>query len=180
MKAVGMKTVAERKLKQLREQYFPDSEARIWRAEAEKGYCCVPRSLPLMRVLLCDKAIVGSANCDGVYLDLLSRSKESGIVEIANEDTHAYFAGYTGSRARRSWRERIFALRDSGFIEIAPRANQEIGFVLLVHPHVAVSALRQKKKIDDEWWSEYERLQREVSATAPELPVSRPKKKASG
>jgi len=163
-------TTRDKKLEGLREVLWPGSEGRVWSAAKETGYCCVPRVLPLLQLLMKDKTVMGGAqagDCGPVYLELMTHSRGQGIVEIISEGEHAYLAGYSGSRALRTWRERIASLEKAGFLEIRPRPNQAIGFILLVHPHLAVTSLKEKGKLPEGWWETYQRLQREHGASTP-------------
>ena len=172
---IRTQTAKDRKQEALREDLWPDSGQRVWRASAETGYCCLPRVLPLLLRLMNDKRVIGDrgGDCGTVYLELLARGREQGVVELGNEAEHAYMAGYSGSRASRSWKERLAGLEEAGFIEIKPGPNRSVGVALLVHPHLVVTHLRDRGLVDDEWWATYQRLQREHGASAPK---SAPKK----
>ena len=162
-----------RKLEELREDLWPGSENRIWRASQETGYCCVPRVLPLLLLLMNNKAVIegrSCGDCGKVYLELLARDRGQGLVEIASEGEHAYLSGYTGTRASRTWRERVEALAKAGFVEVKAKPNQRIGMVLLIHPHLAVTRLRQLAKLPADWWDAYQRFQREYGASMPKVP----------
>jgi hypothetical protein len=99
-----------------------------------------------------------------VYTELLSRDFGQGIVEIRDEDEHAYCAGYTGPRAKRTWQERMRLLKEAGFIKISPKGNRSNGYVLLVHPSRFVSEFRKQGRIDDDWWHLFEEQLRNIGA----------------
>lgn len=152
----------------LREKLWPSSAEEIWRSSDEKGFFCPPRTLPLLMRLLHEKRIFNGKDCGPVYLELLSRDFGQGIVEITSEDEHAYFAGYSGSRASRSWRERVRELERAGFIRLRPKphAPQGIGYVLIRHPHLVVSELQQQGLVDKGWKDVYQKLFEEIGAAA--------------
>src|SRR5690349_21456104 len=88
-----MATTRDEKLEELREQLWPGSKQRIWKSSAEKGYCCVPRVLPLLTRLMNDKGVIegkAKGDCGGVYVELLARVRAQGIIEIVSEGEHAY------------------------------------------------------------------------------------------
>jgi len=157
---------------QLREQLWPNSEGRIWQGPKETGYWCAPRTLPLLLHLANDKRIVGKVDCSFVYIEILSRDFGQGIVEIKDPDEHAYCSGYTGNRALRSWRERMIALSNAGFIEVKPKGNRSLGYVLVIHPRLVVEALRAQKKVDDTWWNLMQDQLRKAGAPGLEDPTS--------
>jgi hypothetical protein len=101
------------------------------------------------------KALSGNLDPSGVYLELLSRHIDSGIVEMTNEADHAYGAGYFGNRAVRTWQERVRVLEELGFIITKQIGNLRYKYVLIVHPTVAIQKLRDDDKIPDAWWDAY-------------------------
>lgn len=159
---------------EIRNRVFGDeAEKRIWQGAGEsRGYCCMPRVLPILLQLAGLKALFHNKNAAQVYVELLSRDWGQGIVEVQDEEAHAFRAGYDGPRGLRSWRERIHALEQAGFIEIRPRANRTIGYVLLVHPTRIMSLLREKKLVGEEHWKEYEEVCREFGIDAPADPLA--------
>lgn len=150
---------AERR-EQFRNRFFKGIDA--WTGENEKGWFKAPRTLPLILELINSKALSKGLNPSSVYLELLSRHIDGGIVEMTDEPIHAYCAGYFGSRAVRTWQERMRMLEEIGFIKTKQIGNQRYKFVLLVHPTVAVQQLRNEGKVDDVWWDAYHHRKIEV------------------
>lgn len=152
-------TRADSKRLYLRGELWPDAEPLLAKPD-EKGWWRAPRTLPLILSLTRDKRITGKLDCSSVYLELHSRDFGQGLVEILDEDEHAFCAGYFGNRALRSWRERMAMLENAGFIKIAPKGNRRIGYVLLISPHAVAEELRRQGKVGDAWWRAYkQRLQ---------------------
>jgi hypothetical protein len=125
----------------------------------------------LICALINDKAVCGALNASSVYVELLHRDMGEGIVEILDEDDHAYSVGYWSPRAVRTWRERVFALERAGFIKIARRGNRKIGYVLIVHPLIAVSELRKQDKVPAGWWQVFQERQRKVGGPIDHQPA---------
>lgn len=159
------KTAGQLKREQYKAEFW--SEEIAWTGEPpEQGWFRAPRTLPLLLVLLSNKKATGStADAGRVYLDLLARHRDSGIVEMANEGDHSYAAGYPGTRGVRTWKERMELLETLGFIKSRKGGNQHYKFVLLVHPTLAVQKLRDKGKIDTHWWENYRA--RQIEAKEP-------------
>lgn len=140
--------------KQIRADNWPNEE--LWTGiKREKGWFGAPRTLPLILSLLNSKAVSQSQELSSVYLELFSRQWPEGIVEMVNEAEHAFAAGYEGQRAVRTWRERMATLEKTGFIRFVGAGNQRYKYVALVHPTVAVQALKEAGKISASWWSAY-------------------------
>jgi len=157
-------TRADSKRLHLRDELWPNAEPLITRPD-EKGWWRAPRTFPLILSLTRDKRITGKLDCSSVYLELHSRDFGQGLVEILDEDEHAFCAGYFGNRALRSWRERMAMLESAGFIKIAPKGNRRIGYVLLINPHAVAEELRRQGKVPDAWWRAYKQRLQAVGGT---------------
>jgi hypothetical protein len=164
MKGISMmhKPKAQKHREQIRDAFWPNDIA--WTGEKpEAGWFRAPRTLPLILALMrTEKATGSKQDPTGVYLELLARHRDTGIVEMANEGEHSYAAGYAGSRGIRTWRERMKLLSDLGFIKSTSAGNQPYKNVLLVHPTVVIQKLRDQGKIDDSWWQTYRQRQIET------------------
>jgi hypothetical protein len=137
---------------QLKEHYWSDDAA--WDG-AGVGWFKGPRTLPLILALLSEKNLTGGRDIAHVYLELLSRHFDAGVVEMGNESDHAYAAGYTGTRAVRTWHERMLLLQELGFIKSKHVGNQRYKLVFIVDPLVAVTRLQRAGKVPDSWWEAY-------------------------
>ncbi|HEV2991788.1 MAG TPA: hypothetical protein VG759_25355 [Candidatus Angelobacter sp.] len=137
---------------QLKKQYWPDEQE--WDGMGN-GWFKSPRTLPLLLALLSSKDLTSGRDISKVYLELLARHMDGGVVEIGNESEHAYAAGYTGNRAVRSWYERMQLLEELGFIKTKQIGSQRFKLVLMVDPIVAVTGLRKRGRVPDEWWEAY-------------------------
>jgi hypothetical protein len=144
--------IAKRR-EEVRQRYWPAED--LWTGEKEIGWFSVPRSLPLVLNLLSSKEISGGKDPGGVYLELLSRQKGEGVVEMAHEADHAFASGYDGSRAVRTWQERMQILEEIGFIRCVKVGNQRYKYVAIVHPTTAVFRLREGGRVSDTWWDAY-------------------------
>lgn len=133
-------TQADKRRLALAKKLWPDG--LHWGGPSERGYCCVPRLLPFLMLIASDKRVVGALDCRSALVELLCRDHGQGVIEIGNEEEHAFLAGYAGERAVRTWRERVKMLRDAGIIRIAPKGARELGFVQLVHPCDVVATHR--------------------------------------
>jgi hypothetical protein len=142
---------AERRMS-LKHDYWPKESA--WNG-AGIGWFKGPRTLPLILALLADKKLTAGRDVSRVYLELLARHMDGGVVEVGNEADHAYAAGYTGSRSIRTWSERMQLLEKLGFIKSKHIGNQRYKLVLLVDPVVAVANLRRQGSVSSQWLEVY-------------------------
>lgn len=147
------------KRNKFRKQYWPTDDP--WTGE-EDGWFKSPRTLPLLLVLLKTKSLRGKESPATTYLELLSHHYGGGLIELRSESEHAHAAGFTGTRAVRSWKERITALEKIGLIKTQGLGAQKLKYVLLMHPVNVVQTLRSAGEVDDGWWETYRARQLEV------------------
>jgi len=135
------KTGNPRKRELLRKEFWPDEDA--WTGENEVGWFRAPRTLPLIQCLINSKELSSGANPTSVYLELLSRQIDGGVIEMASEGEHAYAAGYDGARGIRTWKAHMKLLEDLGFIKSKQIGIHRYKYVLLVHPTKVIYELRK-------------------------------------
>ena len=154
------KTGVAKRREEIQKEHWPNED--LWTGEKEKGWFPVPRTLPLILGLLSSKGISEKKDPSSVYLDLLSRQKGEGVIEMAHENEHAFAAGYEGARAVRTWQERMKVLEENGFIKTVQVGNQYYKYVAIVHPTTAIQKLRDKGLVHDHWWHAYTAIKRET------------------
>jgi hypothetical protein len=159
---------------EIRNQYWPDED--LWTGEKEVGWFPAPRTLPLILSLLSSKEISTKKDPSSVYLDLISRQRGEGVIEMGHEAEHAFASGYEGRRAVRTWQERMKILEENGLIRTAEVGNQRYKYVAIVHPTTAVQRLRDDKRVPNKWWNAYVARKLETREATHE---QREKRKAS-
>ena len=155
---------ADERREELRQELWPQEDA--WTGESEKGWFRAPRTLPLVLALLDEKEFNGRSDLSRVYLELWARHRSGGVIEMVHEADHAYAAGYRGSRAVRTWQERIRILEKHGFIKSKQVGNQRYKYILLVYPATAIQRLREAGKVPEELWNAYRARQIETGRGA--------------
>ena len=142
---------ADVRRRNLRDAYWPDAAAATWDVKTEKGWCTVPRTMPLVMTLINLLTPKDAGDASRVYFELWCRAFDGTFVELSDEDEHAFASGYTTDRGTRSWRERMKVLIDLGFIRVKRVGTKEYGAILLLHPDDVVEKLRAKDKIPEGW-----------------------------
>jgi hypothetical protein len=180
------KTGAAARREQIRKQHWPKVD--LWTGEKEYGWFFAPRTLPLILSLIDSKEISSNLDPSSVYIELISRHRGEGIIEMGHETEHAFASGYEGNRAVRTWTERMKSLEENGFIKTVQVGNQPFKYVALVHPTVAIQRIRDAGKIPDKWWNAYlarkretkeatyEQYQEKKKAAQKVVPFDRPQK----
>ena len=152
----------------LRDLLWPGSENWIWDPEQSIGFTAVPRVLPLVTHLI--KILAGggkSGDPSSAYVDLWCRDYGQGIVTIMDEERAAYSAGYSSSRAHRTWKEHMRSLVKMGFILAKKDGNREFGQVLLLNPLRVCETLNAEGKVPEEWWTAFVNRAIEIKAVLP-------------
>jgi hypothetical protein len=151
----------------LREDLWPGVSSQLWDRKKAKGFCTIPRTLPLIMRLI-DALSAKGKNASQVYFDLWCRAFDESFVEVSDEESFAFASGFDSpGRNIRSWRERMDALKDLGFVEVAPNGSRRFGYVLILDPHRVISKLREKGRVPANWWGAYTKR---VAETGYKLP----------
>jgi hypothetical protein len=157
------KTGAAARRATIRQSHFAGLD--LWTGEKETGWFPMPRTLPLILSLIDSKDISDKKKSSSVYLELLSRHRSDGVIEMGKESEHAFAAGYQGSRAIRTWRERMLLLEKHHFIVTKQIGNDRFGYVALTHPSTAVHRLHGEKRVPEIWMTAY--LHRKMETKEP-------------
>ncbi len=167
------KTVSQERREKIKAEFWSNDIA--WTGDRpEMGWFRAPRTLPLILMLLSSKKVTDSkSDPGGVYLELLTRHRDSGIVEMGTEADHSYAAGYPGARGIRTWQERMKLLEKLGFIKTVKSGNQTYKSVMLVHPVIAVKKLHDEGKVEQTWWNTYRQMQIETKESSYEQLMER-------
>ena len=78
---------------------------------------------------MASKDVSGTQDPTRVYLELLARHIDEGVIRMSTEEDHAYAAGYEGPRGVRSWRERMKLLESNGFVKVKTIAGRRHAYV---------------------------------------------------
>jgi hypothetical protein len=166
------KKAAQERRERYKSEYFP--EVIAWTGEKpEVGWFRAPRTLPLLMALLKSKKVSDNTDATSVYLELLSRHRDTGVIEMASETDHSYAAGYPGTRGVRTWQERMRLLEELGFIQSKKVGNATYKYVVLVHPAIIVKNLCDEGKVDQLWLDTYRQMQIETKEASYEQLMKR-------
>ena len=173
--------IARQKLR-MRDTLWPElDEARLWSRERSDGWLSVPRPMPLLMKIM-DSLSKGKP-VSSTYLDLWCRTYDDSFI-IANKDREmAYFSGFTGERAVRTWTMRMRTLKDLGFIDIKSGPNGPISYVLIFNPYLVVRRLYEDGQINETFFNSLTQRMIEIGAhdlsDPPEEEESKPQSTAS-
>ncbi len=72
------------------------------------------------------------------YFDLWCRTYDDSFIVANKAREMAFFSGFTGERAERTWASRMHILEELDFIGIAEGPNGRISYVLIYNPYQVV------------------------------------------
>ncbi len=167
---MAKKEVADKRRDALRVKLWPEEIA--WRGagsdDGETGWFSAPRSLPLVLTMMREKDISkGKGDLSRVYLELLSRQRGQGVVEMDAPDVHGYACGYQRERGR-TWLELMAVLEKAGFIRTKSGNGRRYDTVFIVHPAVVVQRLADAGRIREDLFNTYLKRQVEMGERAYE------------
>jgi hypothetical protein len=167
--------IARQKLA-LRASLWPDmDEGRLWNREKSDGWLSVPRSMPLLMQIM-DNLSKGKP-VSSTYIDLWCRAYDDSFIVANKHREMAFFSGFTGERAERTWASRMRILAELGFIEIAEGPNGPISYVIIYNPYQVVLKHFQKGSINAATFNALKQRMIEIGAQdLEETESSKPKK----
>lgn len=134
-----------KKVIDLRSRLWPDlSEDELWSRGRYDGFTTIPRTMPLIMNII-DDLSKGSKHTSITYLALWGHAFDEMYVSLQNADDLAFYSGFTGQRAVRTWKERIKALDELDFIRTAPGTSGPYSHAVILNPHFVIRRLYEAK-----------------------------------
>lgn len=154
--------IARQKLN-MRDTLWPDlDDSRLWMRERSDGWLSVPRPMPLLLQIM-DSLSKGKP-VSSTYLDLWCRTYDDSFI-IANKDREmAYFSGFTGERAVRTWTMRMRILKELGFIDMKGGPNGPISYVLIFNPYLVVREHYEAEHVNETFFNSLAQRMIEIGA----------------
>ncbi len=147
-----------------RNEKWPDAATVIYDKRMESGFCTVPRTLAIVATMIKQ---LSKSDPSRVYIDLWTRQRDDGYVEAVDFEELAACAGLSGTRAVKSWKEKVDELQELGFIRLKEKGNQRYAFILLLHPHDVLQQIHyaRPEAISPALWSYFENRIQDIGAT---------------
>lgn len=157
-----VRMIIRKKIK-LRQKLWPElTSPMVWDRQTSDGWLSVPRSMPLLMRIM-DSLSKGKP-VSSAYLDLWCRTYDDAFVIAGNEREMAFFSGFTGERAVRTWSSRIAILKKLGFIDVKEGPSGPISYILMFNPYHVVHKLYEDNRIDPILYRSLEQRAMEIGA----------------
>lgn len=130
------KKIGQKQL-ELRDKLWPNlNQKRLWSRKERNGFITVPRAMPLILSLI--DAMSKGKPLSSTYFELWCRVHDESFITLNKPQEHAYHAGFTGQRALITWRDRVRALANLGFVDIKPGSSGELSYALILNPYIII------------------------------------------
>lgn len=138
---------------EVRKRLWPGvSEEMTWYRLARDGFVTMPRAMPLiMRIM--DYLAGKGTPVSLVYLDLWCRTFDEAFLQITKTEEMATYAGFSGQRAVRTWKERLSKLAELGFIDIKYGLSKDVQFALILNPYHVIAKAYSAGDVPVEMWN---------------------------
>jgi hypothetical protein len=141
-RAASRQSKEREKALRLREHLFPHVDPdQLWHRRRHKGFTTVPRTLPALINII--DSLTKNQPAGQAYLALWCRAFDESLLTLDNPLSLAAESGFTGDRALSTWRQRMRALEELGFIQSREGSAGQFHYVLLLNPHVIVWKLQK-------------------------------------
>ncbi len=148
-----------------REKLWPGvTNAQLWMRKERQGFATIPRLMAQIMDIMDDLAGKGTP-VGQTYLEMWCRLRDEGFLVLNSHEEMAFCAGFSGQRAVRTWRERVRALADLGFISVLPGPTGDLSYALFWNPYHVLKRHNQAGHIQKAKWLTLEVRAGEVKAT---------------
>lgn len=143
------RTILARQL-EARAKIWPEvTNLMLWDRNERDGFSTVPRAMPLiMNIMdgLSDKGFpVGQT-----YLELWCRLYDELFLTLNRPEEMAFYAGFTGQRAVRTWKDRVKRLADLGFIDLKSGPLGDMSYAIFFNPYHAIKRAYLRGEVQED------------------------------
>jgi hypothetical protein len=123
----------------------------LWDRTERDGFSTVPRAMPLIMNIMDDLAGKGFP-VGQTYIELWCRLYDELFLTLNRPEEMAFYAGFTGQRAVRTWKDRVKRLAELGFIDLKSGPLGDMSYAIFFNPyHIIKRAYVQKKVAEDKY-----------------------------
>ena len=125
-------------------------EQMLWNMDNE-GWIAVPRLMPLIMSIMDDMSGKGHP-VSRTYFEMWSRLREEQFLTLNRPEEMAFYAGFEGQRALRTWKDRVHRLADMGFIELQVGPVGDLSFAVFYNPYHVVKRAYLDGRVQERKW----------------------------
>lgn len=145
------RTILARQL-EARAKIWPEiTNHMLWDRTERDGFSTVPRAMPLMMNIMDDLAGKGFP-VGQTYIELWCRLYDELFLTLNRPEEMAFYAGFTGQRAVRTWKDRVKRLAQLGFIGLKSGPLGDMSYAVFFNPyHIIKRAYLRKLVAEDKF-----------------------------
>lgn len=123
----------------------------LWDRTERDGFATVPRAMPLIMNIMDDLAGKGFP-VGQTYIELWCRLYDELFLTLNRPEEMAFYAGFTGQRAVRTWKDRVKRLAELGFIDLKSGPLGDMSYAVFFNPyHIIKRAYLNKLVAEDKY-----------------------------
>jgi hypothetical protein len=143
------RSILKRQL-EARAKIWPDvTNQMLWDRTERDGFSTIPRTMPLIMSIM-DGLSEKGFPVGQTYLELWCRLYDELFLTLNRPEEMAFFAGFTGQRAVRTWRDRVKRLADMGFIDLKSGPLGEMSYAVFFNPYHVIKRAYLKKLVPED------------------------------
>jgi hypothetical protein len=128
------KSILKRQL-EARLRIWPEVTSKmLWDRTERNGFATVPRALPLIMNIMDDLSGKGFP-VGQTYFEMWCRLYDELFLTLNRPEEMAFYAGFTGQRAVRTWKDRVKRLADLGFIDLKSGPLGDMSYAIFFNPY---------------------------------------------
>ena len=121
----------------------------LWERNERDGFSTIPRALPLIMNIMDDLAGKGFP-VGQTYFEMWCRLYDELFLTLNRPEEMAFFAGFTGQRAVRTWKDRVKRLAQLGFIDIKSGPLGDMSYAVFLNPYHVIKRAYLKKEVSED------------------------------
>lgn len=128
------RSILKRQL-EARAKIWPDvTNQMLWDRTERDGFSTIPRALPLIMNIM-DGLSEKGFPIGQTYLEMWCRLYDELFLTLNRPEEMAFYAGFTGQRAVRTWKDRVKRLHDLGFIDLKSGPLGDMSYAVFFNPY---------------------------------------------
>ena len=169
--------IARQKIRMRNSVWTGLDENRVWDRQTSDGWLSIPRAMPLI-LRIADMLAPKGKPVSQPYLDLWCRTFDDAFVIVNKSREMAYYSGFSGERAERTWVSRVKILADLGFIDVRPGTNGPVHYVLLYNPYHVIKRHHEAGRVNEAAYNALRERVIEIGADDLDFPLEPTEPKA--
>lgn len=143
------RTILARQL-EARAKIWPDvTNLMLWDRNERDGFSTVPRAMPLIMSIM-DGLSEKGFPVGQTYLELWCRLYDELFLTLNRPEEMAFYAGFTGQRAVRTWKDRVKRLAELGFIDLKSGPLGDMSYAIFFNPYHVIKRAYLRGEVQED------------------------------